>query len=162
MCPRMHHWPTWPCSFLHINTLEDSDNCNHSNHFNHGNSNYGNSCHNGNCNQARAKPNWGSGRTVIVYVSRACTKENLERIPLLSSFWNTFSYFFGHFEHLQAFLVPWPRPGLCYIWARVILSLQPYSPYSLYCEKSWKDSTNNSSFGPSGVFRLSRRPLGPL
>ena len=96
---RMHHWPSWPSSFLHINTLEDSDNCNHSSHCNHGNRNYGNSCHNSNCNQARAKLNCGSSHSVIVYVPRDCTKKDLERTPQLSSFWDT-SYFFGHFEPL--------------------------------------------------------------
>ena len=125
----MHHWPTWLCSFLHINTLEDSDNCNHSNHCNHGNSNYGNSCHNGNCNQARAKPNWGSGHTVIVYVPRACTKENLERTS--SSFWNTFSYFFGHFEHLQTLFSPLTQAWAMLYWGTghtiptALQSLQP-------------------------------------
>ena len=102
----MHHWPTWPCSFSHINPLEDSDNYNYSNYCN-----YGNSCHNGNCNKARAKLNfgthfltflvnlstfrlflgpltqawakiyWGTGHTIIVYVPTACTTKNLERIP---------------------------------------------------------------------------------
>ena len=34
--------------------------------------------------QARAKLSLGSGHTVIVYVPRACTKKNLERISLIT------------------------------------------------------------------------------
>ena len=64
--------------------------------------------------QARAMLSWESDQIVIVYVPRACTKQNLESISPINLVLGHILLVLGHFEPIQAlFEPPRPRPGLC-------------------------------------------------
>ena len=49
---------------------------------------------------------WGPGQIVIVYVLRACTKKNLERIISIIVVLGHILLVFGHFEPIQALFEP--------------------------------------------------------
>ncbi len=56
--------------------------------------------------QARAMLSWGPGQIVIVYVPRACTKIDLERISPIILVLGHILLVFGHFEPVQALFEP--------------------------------------------------------